>query len=62
MKTAYEEKRDEQLARKLSLYLGSKNDWLHPYAEWCEENDVLPGEVYEDRTILLFVEHARQAT
>ena len=51
--------RDEQLARKLALYLGSHQPWISDYADWCAGNDVDPAQIYEDRNVQLFVKHQR---
>lgn len=57
MKDAYQDLRDDQLRRKLNLSLGTPRgfDWLDRYATWCADNAVEVAELYEDRTVKLFV-------
>ena len=61
MKTAYETMRDDQLNRKLQLYLGSKIDWMQIYANWCADNSVSQGEQYDEHHIILFVRQQKKA-
>lgn len=51
---------DDQLARKLQLWLGSKIDWMPIYADWCADNDVgSEGQQYDDHNVNLFVRQQR---
>jgi hypothetical protein len=60
MKTEYESQREDQLRRKLNLYLGSQNDWLAAYGAWCAENNVDGEQVYAQHNITIFVKQQRK--
>lgn len=52
--------RDDQLERKLQLYLGSQKDWLSIYADWCAANDVgSEGQEYDHHHVTLFVKQQK---
>ena len=60
--TDYSSLRNDQLRRKLQLMLGSKQDWLDIYADWCADNDVgSEGQQYEDHNVQIFVKQQRKA-
>lgn len=61
MKLSISNVREEQLARKLALLLGSQKNWLSIYADWCAENSVgSDGAQYDDHNIQVFVRTQRQ--
>lgn len=53
--------RSDHLERKLQLMLGSQNDWLAIYADWCADNDVEGTEIDDDHHVQLFVRRQRGA-
>jgi hypothetical protein len=60
MKSAYETMRDDQLERKLKLYLGSQQDWMEIYGEWRGARDVSDTEAHEHHNVQIFVREMKE--